>query len=182
MLLIILPNRPPLLRRPTQLPLRKLLQPALLPPDRPHPPIRLPLIPAKQGMPMLQALLDLLPRTPQLRRMPILLLRGAQRLPRLGLGPVLVRRRVLGLGVDGHVHLLDAAQVRHRVVCETARQERARRVVAREEVVAPSRPVGGRRGGDVVDCAVEREVDGLCGVGAVVGEELGVCEVDFSLL
>lgn len=54
--------------------------------------------------------------------------------------------------------------------------------MACEEVVGPAGAVGRRRDGDVVDGAVDGDVDGLGLVRAVVGGELGVSEVDFALL
>tara|TARA_R110002003_G_scaffold130_11_gene12228 strand:+ start:7924 stop:8271 length:348 start_codon:yes stop_codon:yes gene_type:complete len=78
--------------------------------------------------------------------------------------------------------LLHAAKVRGCVFLETTRQESARGVAAREEVVGATRAVGRRGDGDVVDGAIEGEVDWFLGVGAVVGGEFGVGEVDFALL
>lgn len=45
-------------------------------------------------------------------------------------------------------------------------------------MIAAAGAVGRGADGDVVDGAVEGEVDGFGGVGAVVGEELGVGEGD----
>jgi hypothetical protein len=78
--------------------------------------------------------------------------------------------------------LLDAAQVGDRVFGEAARQEGARRVPPREEVVAPAGAVGGGRARDVVDGAVDREVDGLGRVAAVIGRELCIGEVNVAAL
>jgi hypothetical protein len=77
-------------------------------------------------------------------------------------------------GVDRDEHLLDAAEVGRRVFGEAAGEEGTRGIVACEEVVTATGPVGCGRDGNVVDCAVESEVDGAFGRGAVVGEELGV--------
>lgn len=98
------------------------------------------------------------------------LLRGRGALARLegleGLGRV---QRVDLRIVAGEVHLLDAAQVRRAVVGEAARHEAARRVHAGKHVVRAARSVRAPVGRHVVYGAVDREVDGLLRVAAVVG-------------
>lgn len=176
--IIILPHWPPLLRLLAQPPLRRLLQPILVPLDITHTTIRFALVAAKQLVPALQALDNLFARLLELLRMPVLELAGAQLLAVarfLLLGGALFRcERDLFLRVHGHVHLFYAAQIRDRVLGEAAGQKGARGVLSREEVVGAAGAVGGGRDGHVVDGAVEGEVDGLLGVGAVVEGEFGV--------
>ena len=68
------------------------------------------------------------------------------------------------------------------VFLEAAREEGARGVAASEEVVRAAGPVGVAVGGDVVDCAVQCQVDGKSRIGAVVARELGISEVDGCFL
>jgi hypothetical protein len=84
--------------------------------------------------------------------------------------------------LERDVHLLDAAQVRHAVCVEAAGEKRARGVAAREEVIRAAGAVGQGADADVVDCAVEGKVDGLCGVGAIVGFEFFVGEGNGAVL
>ena len=49
-------------------------------------------------------------------------------------------------------------------------------------MVAAAGAVDAAAGGDVVDCAVQGEIDGEIGVGSIVQVELGVGQVDRSLL
>jgi hypothetical protein len=180
--LLILPNRSTLLRLLTQLSLRHLLQPPLLPLNLPDPPIRLTLIPPKQHVPVLQPRHNLLPCTSQLLRTSILAFTGRQWLPRFRSLFVFLTRTFFKLRVYGHVHLLHAAHIRDRVFGETPRDECARSVLACEEVVRAAWSVRRRGDGDIVDCAVYSEEDGFSGVGAVVGCEFGVGEGEFALL
>lgn len=180
--LLILPNRPTLLRLRTKLLRRDNPLPILGSLNHPHLPVRLPLIPPKQRMPALQPLLHPLPRLRQLLLPPLPHLLLAQLAPGLCLLDDFRGRVGLFFRVDGHEHELHAAQVRVRVFGEAAREEGARGVAAREEVVASAGAVGLRGGADVVDCAVEGEVDGELWVGAVVGGELHVGEVDLGFL
>ena len=84
--------------------------------------------------------------------------------------------------VEGQVHLLDAAHVGGAVVGEAARDVGARGVAAGKVVVGASRAVDAAAGGDVVDGAVDGEVDGLGVVGAVVGGEFFESEVEGTFL
>jgi hypothetical protein len=87
----------------------------------------------------------------------------------------ILRRSILfEFGVDWDVHLLDAAHVGDRIFGKATGYEGAGCVFTREDVVGAAWAVGLRGDGDVVNRAVYGEVDGLSGVGAVVGEELGV--------
>jgi hypothetical protein len=157
----VLRLRPALLRLVTQFPHGSLLQP-----------IRLPLHSASLKV-VLPALAFEHAR-PAINRSVNLLLRQANNLlPQL----LLLRRDALRIHVrDIHrdVRPLGAAQVGRGVFGEAAGDESARRVLARKDMVAAAGPVDVPAGGDVVDCAVQGHVDGFVGVGAVVGEELGV--------
>jgi hypothetical protein len=165
----VLGLRPALLRLITQFPDGSLLQP-----------VRLPLHSA--DLKVVLSTLTLEHARPAVNRSLNLLLRQANDLlPQF----LLLRRDALGIHVrDIHrdVRPLGTAQVGRRVLSETARDECARRVLAREDVVAAFGPVDAAAGGDVVDGAIEGYVDGFVGVGAVVGEELGVGQGDGSLL
>ena len=68
------------------------------------------------------------------------------------------------------------------VFLETARDEGARGVAAGEEVVVSRGTVHHAVGGDVEDGAVDGEVDGEGGVGAVVKGELGGVKMDGAFL
>lgn len=153
--------RPTLLRLRTQSPLGRLLQPIRLPLHSAHLKIVLPARTSEHLRPALNSVLDLLPRLAQLLLPELLLLRRDVRL-------VEVRH------VHGHVRPLRAAQVGRRVLRKAARDETPRGVFAREHVVAAARAVDAAAGRDVVDRAVERQIDRFVGVAAVVGEELGV--------
>ncbi len=76
--------------------------------------------------------------------------------------------------VDRNKHLLNAAQVGRQVLLEAAGHEGARGVAASKEVVRAAGAVEVAAGGDVVDAAVQADVDWFGGVGAVEGGELGV--------
>ena len=133
-------------------------------------------------MPALQPLHHLLLCNPLLLRLPVLQLPLGQRLPCL----CFLNNNGIGIGlllrINGDEHALYAAQIGNRVFDKTPRQEGARGVPASEEVVAAARPVGLRRRRDVVDSAVESEIDGFVWVGAVVLAELDVGEAYLSLL
>ena len=144
-------------------------------------------------MPVLQPIFDTLPCLPQLLRAPVLQIPLAHRLSLLA--RTFLQRRVLrllvirGVGrrwflprLERHVHLLHAAQIGHRVGVEAARQERARGIAPGEEVVRAAGSVRRRADADVVNGAIDGEVDGLGRVGAVVGFELVVGEVNGSVL
>jgi hypothetical protein len=133
-------------------------------------------------VPSLKPIARLPARVPQLLRIAVLELAAAKLGPALGLLDDLGRRVLLGLGVDGDEHLLDAAQVRDGVFGEAACQEGTCCVAPGEEVVAAAWAVGGGRARDIVDGAVDGEVDGLGWVAAVVGLELCVGEVDVTAL
>jgi hypothetical protein len=150
-----------LLRLITQLPHGSLLQPVRLPLHSTSLKVVLPALALKHARPAIN------------RSMNLLLRQANNLLPQL----LLLRRDALGIHVrDIHrdVSPLGAAQVGRRVFSEAAGDESARRVLAREHVVAAAGPVDVAAGGDVVDGAVQGHVDGFVGVGAVVGEELGV--------
>lgn len=161
--------RPILLRLRTQRPHRLLLQPPRLPLHRPNLKVILPTRSRKHPRPILNRILDLLLRLSQLLLSILLLLRRDILLIR----PGHVRR---------NVRPLCATHVWRAVFGEAACDEAARSVFAGEDVVAAAWAVEAAACGHVVDCAVQREVDGLGLVGAVVGEELGVCEGDGSFL
>lgn len=114
--------------------------------------------------------------------MSVLPFRTRQRLARLRLFNDIGRGVGFELGVDGYKHCFHAAEVWDRVFGETASQKGARGVAAGEDVVGAAGPVSSGGGRDIVDCAVEREVDGFCGVAAVVKCEFSVGEVDLALL
>ena len=137
-------------------------------------------------MPALQARLHLFSRTLEFLRMSILEFAAGELLPVASLfhfrGALLGGERGFFFRVDGDEHLLYAAQIGDAVFGETAGEEGARGVFAGEEVVGATGSVGRGRDGDVVDCAVEGEVDGLGGVAAVVVGEFGVREGDLALL
>lgn len=75
--------------------------------------------------------------------------------------------------IDRDKHLLHARQIVREVLLETTRHESARRVAAGEEVVVPAGAVHHAVCGDVEDGAVDGEIDGEGGVGAVVEGEAG---------
>ena len=153
----------------TQFPHGSLLQPIWLPLDSADLKVVLSTLALEHVRPAINRSLDLL------------LCQANNLLPQL----LLLRRDALRIHVrDIHrnVRPLGAAQVGRRVLGETARDECARRILACEDVVAATGPVDAAAGGDVVDGAVEGHVDGFVRVGAIVGEELGVCQGDGSLL
>ena len=153
---IPLPLRPLLHRSPTKLPLhpRHLIQPNNLPN------LKILLMIPKEPLPMLHLLPNLPPSHPNILLAPNLPLPTTQRLNLL-------------LIVNGDKHLLGAGEVVREVFLETARDEGARGVAAGEEVVVARGTVHHAVGGDVEDGAVDGEVDGEGGVGAVVEGELG---------
>lgn len=153
---ILLPLRPLLHRSPTKLPLhpRHLIQPNNLPN------LKILLMIPKEPLPMLHLLPNLPPSHPNILLAPNLPLPTTQRLNLL-------------LIVNGDKHLLGAGEVVREVFLETARDEGARGVAAGEEVVVARGTVHHAVGGDVEDGAVDGEVDGEGGVGAVVEGELG---------
>lgn len=167
----------------TQLPLRQLLQPALGTHNFTDLEIVLTRLPTKHKRPTLNGIMDLFLRHPRLQLPPHLLLRLGQLLlaARLPVLSVLVVALHL-FGVDGHVRLPRAAQVRRQVRVEAARDESARCVAAREERVRAPWSVDLAAGADVVDCAVQRDVDWFRRVGAVVLQEFEVVEADGTRL
>jgi len=157
----VLRLRPALLRLITQLTHRSLLQPIRLPLHGASLKVVLPALALEHARPAINCSVNLLLRQTH------------NLLPQL----LLLRRDALRIHVrDIHrdVSPLGTAQVGRRVFSEAAGDESARRVLAREDVVAAAGPVDVAAGGDVVDGAVQGHVDGFVGVGAVVGEELGV--------
>jgi hypothetical protein len=161
--------RTSLLRLRTQLPLRQLLQPTRLPLHGANLEVILSSLAAEHLCPSLNRLLDLLPRIAQLL-LPVFLL--------LCSNVLLVKVR----DVDRDVRPLCAAQVGRRVFSKAASDESARGVLACEDVVASTWTIDAAASGNVVDRAIEREVDRLVGVASVVGEELGVSQGDGTLL
>lgn len=79
-------------------------------------------------------------------------------------------------------HLLDTGEVVREIFLKTARDEGARGVAAGEEIVVARGTVHHAVGGDVEDGAVDSEVDGEGGVGAVVKGELGGVKMDGAFL
>lgn len=77
-----------------------------------------------------------------------------------------------------HEHEFHATQIRINVAIETRSHEGARGICASEEVVRTAWAVEAGAGGNIVDCAVDCQVKGLSGIGAIVGAELGICEKD----
>jgi hypothetical protein len=160
---------PALLRLVAQFPHGCLLQPIRLPLHSPDRKVVLSTFTLEHARPAVNRSLNLLLR------------QANNLLPQL----LLLRRDALRIHVrDIHrdVRPLGAAQVGRRVLGEAARDEGARAVLAREDVVAAARPVDAAAGRDVVDGAIEGHVDGFVRVGAVVGEELGVGQGDGTLL
>lgn len=153
--------RTSLLRLRTQLPLRQLLQPTRLSLHSADLKVILPSLTTEHLRPPLNRLLDLLPRIAQLLLSVFLLCCS---------DILLVKVR----NVDRDVRPLCAAQVRRGVFRKAASDESARGVLACEDVVASSRAIDAAASSDIVDRAVEREVDRLVRVASIVGEELGV--------
>jgi hypothetical protein len=148
--------RPILLRLRTQLPPRQLLQPALLPLHLTH--LKIILLPAlstKHLLPPLNRTLNLLLRLPHFLLAIALLCSRHTFRARLG-------------DIERYVRPFCAAEIGRAVFGEAAGDEAACCVFAGEDVVAASGAVDAAAGGDVVDGAVEGEVDGSVGVGAVV--------------
>jgi hypothetical protein len=153
----------------TQRSFRHLFQPTRLPLNSARFKVVLPTRALEHLRPPINRVLDLLPRLPQFL------------FPNL----LLLRRNVLLVkvwNIHRNIRPLCAAQIRHRVLDEAPGDERARGILACEDVVAAAGAVDAAAGRDVVNGAVEREVDGLARVTAVVGEELGVGQGDGSLL
>ncbi|KAL7357905.1 hypothetical protein ACKS0A_01787 [Histoplasma ohiense] len=101
--------------------------------------------------------------------------------PRLLL--LLAHRQLEGVLIvvfDGDVHEFDAANVRCAVLREAASDVSARGVGTGEAVVAAALTVDTRVRGDVEDHAVDGDIDGQGGVGAVVEGELCWCEFQGS--
>lgn len=153
---IPLPLRPLLHRSPTKFPLhpQHLIQPNNLPN------LKILLMIPKEPLPMLHLLLNLSPSHPNILLAPNLPLSTTQ-------------RSNLPLVIHRDKHLLDTGEVVREVFLKAARDEGARGVAAGEEIVVPRRTVHHAVGGDVEDGAVDGEVDGEGGVGAVVEGELG---------
>lgn len=103
----------------------------------------------------------------------------AQRHPPILLPPNLplptAQLLVFLLILKGDEHLLHTRKVMREVLLETARHKRTSCIPAREEVVAAARAVDEPVSGDVEDGAVDGDVDGEGGVGAVVEGELVWC-------
>ena len=156
---ILLPLRPlrPLLHRsPTKLPLhlRHLIQTNNLPN------LKILLMIPKEPLPMLHLFPNLRPSHPNILLAPNLPLPTTQPLN-------------IFLVVHRDKHLLDTGELVREILLETARDKGARGVAAGEEVVVARGAVHHAVGGDVEDGAVDGEVDGEGGVGAVVEGELG---------
>lgn len=162
-----LPLGPPLLRGRAQFAPGLGRKPAALALDAADVPVLLAL--AEEVDPVLERLVDL--------PLGLLELPGAH-LGELGGGEVRVHLRV----VEGQEHFLDAAHVGSAVVGEAARHVGARRVDAGKVLVRAARAVGPPVGRDVVDAAVDGQVDGLVLVLAVEAGELLGGQVDGFLL
>lgn len=153
--------RTSLLRLGAQLPLRQLLQPTRLSLHSTDFKVILPSFAAEHLRPPLNRLLNLLPRIAQLL-LSVFLLRCGDVL--------LIKVR----NIDRDVRPLCAAQVGRRVFSKAASDEPARGILACEDVVASTWAIDAAASGNIVDRAVEREVDRFVRVAAVVGEKLGV--------
>lgn len=183
--LLFLPLRPLLLRSLTKLPLRQLLKPPILPLNLANLEIILtPLVPSEHLGPPLNGVADHLPRNPILPLPPQLKLRLAKLLLAALAHQFPLRAHLFRsfLRVDRHVDFLDAAHVGREIRVEAPADKGARGISAGEEVVRAAGAVRVSAGRDVVDGAVEGEVDWLFGVGAVVGQELFIREVDWAAL
>lgn len=119
---------------------------------------------SKEPLPPLHRLLHRRPRKPDLPLPPDL--------------PLRTRNPFLLNILHGDKHFLRTDQIPRQIFLETARDEGARGVAPGEEIVAPAGPVDGRVGRDVEDGAVDGEVDGEGGVGAIVEGEFGGGEVN----
>lgn len=154
-----LPGLPAFPRLLTQLPLGLLLEPPFLSFDIADKGVLLAV--PKEIHPVLQSFIDLL-----LGLAPFLLPQYLE----LGLAPVAVHLRV----IKRQVHVLHTAHVGRSVLSEAAGDETAGGINASEDVVRAAGAVDTRAGGDVVDGAVDGEVDGLGWVGTIVeGEVFG---------
>lgn len=80
--------------------------------------------------------------------------------------------RVVLLVFDGEVHFLQTAQIGSQVFLEAAGDKGARGIAAGKDAVGASGAVHVAALGDVVDGAVDGEVDGFGFVGAIEGLEL----------
>jgi hypothetical protein len=160
--------RPALLSLSAQRPLGCLLQPIRLSLHSAHRKVVLAAGTLEHRLPPLNRVLDLFPRVPQLLLPQLLLLCSG--------------RFIKARYIDRNVCPLCATQVGCRVLSETARDEAARGVFTCEDIVAATSAIDPATGGDVVDSAVEREVDRLVGVAAVVREEFGISQRNRSLL
>lgn len=161
--------RTSLLRLSAQLPLRQLLQPTRLSLHFTDLKVVFAGLAVEHLCPSLNRLLDLLPRVAQLL-LPVFLLLCSDIL--------LVKVR----DVDRDVCPLCAAQVGCGVFGKAASDESASGILACEDVVASTWSIDAAASGDIVDRAVECEVDRLVRVASVVGEELGVGQGNRSLL
>lgn len=88
--------------------------------------------------------------------------------------------RIYLRGARRHEHTLHATHIGIDVGVKAGSNEGPRCVGAAKEGVRTAWAVEVGAFGDVVDCAVDGQVDGFGGIGAVVVAELGVCEGDWS--
>lgn len=88
----------------------------------------------------------------------------------LQLGPSPLR--IVLLVVDGEVHFFQSTQVGSQVLLEAATDKGARGIAAGKDAVGASGPVHVAALGDVVDGAIDGEIDGFGFVGAIKGLEL----------
>lgn len=107
-----------------------------------------------------------LPRQPSLSLLPLLQLRLCNSLP----SPHPLQLSILvDIIVDGDISQFCTTGIWRQVFLETAGYKRTGCVTAGEEIITAAGAVDVAAGGDVVDCAVESDVDGFAGVFAVVG-------------
>lgn len=152
-------------RSGAKLALGKLLQPALLPDDvanlvilgtvceKVHPALKL-AVNSRLGL------------------LHLLLLHGGH----LGRGPLGVD---LGV-VDGEVHLFDAAHIGVQVLLEATRDKRAGGIAPSKDAVGAALAVHVKPIADVVDGAVNGEIERLALLGSVKCSKFGRCKVDWD--
>ena len=81
-----------------------------------------------------------------------------------------------------HVHFLRPAQVRRAVFVEAAGHEGAGRIAPCEDGILRAGPIEVRRRADVVDAAIERDVQRETGICAVVKCKLGRVKAERAVL
>jgi hypothetical protein len=160
--------RPALLSLSAQRPLGRLLQPIRLSLHSAHRKVVLAAGTLEHRLPALNRVFDLLPRVAQLLLPQLLLLCSG--------------RFVKARYIYRDICPLCTTQVGCRVLRKTACDEAACGIFAREDIVATTSAIDPAAGSDVVDSAVERKVDRLIGIAAVVSEEFGISQRNRSLL